>query len=208
MTNMTDTDQIAQLIARARERDRSSFDRLASEYRGRLTSIVESRLGVQLRLRLEVEDVVQETFTRAFRAIADFRGRDGATLLSWLRTTAEHVILENARAQSRLRTLKLDREVAENGVSASRGLRRNERFERLEGALRGLSADHRRVVVLARIDGLTIKEISKRMDRSPDAIKQLLSRALKKLREEFGDTGSLHLPDRRLDAEQHGGTGS
>ena len=56
------------------------------------------------------------------------------------------------------------------------------------------------------IEGLKIKEIAERMNRSPAAVKQLLSRALVKLKASFGETESLHLPDRELRGE--GGEGS
>jgi DNA-directed RNA polymerase specialized sigma24 family protein len=55
---------------------------------------------------------------------------------------------------------------------------------------------------MARIERLSIGQIAERMGRSPDAVKQLLSRALKQLRQSFGNTESLHLPtDRRLGSE-------
>jgi RNA polymerase sigma-70 factor (ECF subfamily) len=89
-------------------------------------------------------------------------------------------------------------------ISAGRALRREERFERLEKALRGLSPDHREVIVLARIEGLQMKEIAERLGRSNSAVKNLLLRALKELKSSFGDTESFHLPDRSLKGK--GGT--
>ena len=64
--------------------------------------------------------------------------------------------------------------------------------------LKTLSADHREVLLLSRIEGLSIQEVAERMDRSPDAVKKLLSRALNALRAAFGETESLRLPDKRL----------
>jgi RNA polymerase sigma factor (sigma-70 family) len=83
-------------------------------------------------------------------------------------------------------------------------LGREERFARLRAALERLDADHRKVILLARIEKLPSREIAERMQRSPQAVAQLLSRALRKLRENFGRTESLHLPDRTLGRE--GGT--
>jgi len=80
-------------------------------------------------------------------------------------------------------------------------MRRDERFERLQAALDSLSPDHREVITLARLKGLRGEEIAKRMNRSPNAVAQLLSHALKNLKEAFGDTESLHLPLRRLSSE-------
>ena len=60
--------------------------------------------------------------------------------------------------------------------------------------------------LLARIDGLSIEEVARRMNRSPNAVSHILLRALRKLRESLGDTESLHLPDRRF-AREEGGDG-
>jgi RNA polymerase sigma-70 factor (ECF subfamily) len=85
------------------------------------------------------------------------------------------------------------------GEEASGGtsLRRDERFDRLQAALDELDPDSRKVIVLARIEGLPIKEVAKRMGRSPNATSILLYRAAIKLKERFGDTESLSLPLRR-----------
>ena len=72
---------------------------------------------------------------------------------------------------------------------------------RLQAAMERLSADHRQVIRLARIEKLPFKEIASRMKRSPGAVKLLLVRALRELKRGFGDTESLHLPDRKLGSE-------
>ena len=58
-----------------------------------------------------------------------------------------------------------------------------------------LSPDHRTVLRLSRMEGLSIKEIADQMDRSESAVKNLLQRAIKQLRQSFGDTESLNLGD-------------
>ena len=80
-------------------------------------------------------------------------------------------------------------------------LRREERFERLQKALESLPPDYREAIRLSRIEGLKTVEIAERMGRSREAVKQLIFRALRRLRESFGDTESLHLPDRKFDTE-------
>ena len=61
--------------------------------------------------------------------------------------------------------------------------------------------DYREVIRLSRIAGMKTSDIAEHMGRSSAAVKQLLFRALRRLRESFGDTESLHLPDRRFDSE-------
>jgi RNA polymerase sigma factor (sigma-70 family) len=70
--------------------------------------------------------------------------------------------------------------------------------------LDGLSPEYREVIVLARLKGLRIKEIALRMNRSENAVSLLLSRALAKLKEAFGETESFNLPARRLDGSNDG----
>jgi RNA polymerase sigma factor (sigma-70 family) len=69
-------------------------------------------------------------------------------------------------------------------------------LDRLEQAVQALSPDHREVVRLARIEGLQVDEIAKRLGRTPSAVKNLLLRALKELKKSFGDTESFRLPQR------------
>jgi RNA polymerase sigma-70 factor (ECF subfamily) len=98
----------------------------------------------------------------------------------------------------------LEGDVPGQEISQTTAMRRNERFGRLEEALNALSSDHRRVIVLARVEGLPIREVAKRMGRSREAVRQMLWRALQKLKTIFGDTESLHLPDRQLVEDEDG----
>ena len=64
------------------------------------------------------------------------------------------------------------------------------------------------LLLLARIECLTMKEIAERTGSSPVAVKQLVFRALRKLRDVFGDTASFHLADGNLQADTMDGTTS
>lgn len=190
------------LIGDARQGVRSAFDHLAQKHRERLTAFVRARLGRELEERVEVEDVLQETFLRGFRSIDRFERRGEDSFFQWLCSIAECIIRDWARARKRRPSVPLDRDVVGSAsASPSRSLRRDERFDRLQEALRRLSPDHQEVIRLSLLEGLRIREIAERMGRSTDAIKQLLLRATRKLRSHFGETESLHLPPRSLDDE-------
>ncbi len=113
---------------------------------------------------------------------------------------AENRIRDAAKGPRAADEFELPADARADGVSPSRHLQRSERFDRLQSSLDRLSPDHRRVVMLSRIDGLKIKEIAQRMNRSESAVKNLLLRALRELKSSFGDTESLHLPDGHLDS--------
>ncbi len=182
---------------------------LVERYRQRLESLVHLRVGGKLRGRIEVDDVLQEAYLGAYKTIDQFRWRGEASFYHWLRQIVEHVILNMSRYHFSSERRDASREVALEGGSRdgdpgripaasedspSKALRRKERFDRLESALSSLSPDHREVIILARIEGLPLKEIGRRMGRSPDAVSMLLLRALKSLRAFFGTTDSIRLP--------------
>jgi len=185
------------LVARAKVGDRAAFDALAERFHSRLEAQVESRLGNRLRAVMGADDVIQSTLTRAWEALARFEWRDEESFYRWLAGIAEHLIW-SASQKKGLSEIRLERDVPASAASPSRNLRREERFARLKEALRGLSEPHREAVMLARIEGLKVKEIAARMGRSEDAVKKLLARALISLKDVMGDTESLGLPDRSL----------
>ncbi len=191
------------LVRRAQEGHREAFDELAARFRGRLEAWVQTRLGPRLKAKVCSDDVLQETFLWAFRGIAKLRWRGEASFDHWLVSIAKHVIFKEAYRQGRP-MLEIGRDIAAGGPSPSKAIRRGERFDRLEKALGDLSPEHRRVIELARLEGLPVQEIAIRMGRSPNATSQLLVRALRKLRENFGDTESLGLPDRSIEPEGGG----
>lgn len=206
----------AEDLERARAGDSDSFRRLVGDFAPLLKGVIRRNMGGALGARTEVEDLLQETLIRAFRSLAQFRGDDERSLQSWLSAIAVRSVLDSGRQKARNRVLevpleggagnsgdrsRLDGEatIEDGGASPSRVLRRGQRLDRLREALAGLSEDQRRVVELARLEGLPIKEVARRMDRTPNAVSMLLLRALQQLRRNFGNTESLHLPPEGLD---------
>lgn len=177
-----------------------AFDALAMRLRGGLLAAIRVRIGARLREKLDPEDVLQETLVRAYQSLARFESQSEDSFLSWLVAIAENLILDAAKRQRTRRELELELEPepAADGVSPSREARRDERFDRLKKSIAGLSPDYQKVLLLSRNDGLKIQEIAERMGRSESAVKNLLFRAMKELKQSFGDTESLHLPPRTL----------
>ena len=190
------------LVSRARSGDRAAFDELAARVRDRLLARISGEVGPKLREKVGLDDVLQEVLLRGYEAIQRLEGRDEATFLSWLHGIAHNVVRNLARRKGVKKELALTQDQPGSDISPSRQLRRQERFDRLSNAVERLSPDYRTVIRLARIDGLKIREIAARMNRSPSAVKNLLFRAMGELRKTFGDTESLNLPDRRMGEEK------
>jgi len=191
-------------LERARSGDRAAFERAVAPHVDAVGEIVRRELGRRLAARVEAGDLVQETWLRAFRSVRSFRGTSPGELAAWLGRIARRVVRdagrrEGAKGRDPAREEPL---ASEPGAGAgpsvatpSRALRRAERLDRLREALRELSQDHRRVIELVRLEGRPVKEAARELGRSPNATSMLLLRALLSLRERFGDTESLALPD-------------
>ncbi|MBI4605132.1 MAG: RNA polymerase sigma factor [Planctomycetes bacterium] len=194
---MAAQDRTEDLVRRAQRGDRAAFGELFESHRRRLLARIAARCGRKLQGALDPEDVLQETFLRAFETVHLFVPRGEDSFFRWLAAIAEHLLL-NASRKRRPDPLEVTPEPVASGASPSKALRREERFDRLEEALRGLPEDRRRAVLMARIDGLSAREIARRMGRSEEAVRQLLARALKQLKRTLGGTESFGLPDRPL----------
>jgi len=199
---MVTSNPLRDLLERSQAGDRRAFELLSERFRERLRLQVDARLGRSVRGAVDADDIVQEVFARALTSIRKVEWHGEERLYRWFAGIAEHLI-QNAAKKRAPRTLEVLPDRPASTVSPSRRLQREERLARLEKALDGLTPDQKRAVILARIDGLQVQEIARRMDRSPDAVSKLLARALLALRQSFGDTESLHLPDRGRRSGEH-----
>ena len=167
MTNAETTEDLARRASRG---ERDAFDPLVAVFRPRVEAFVESRLGPAVREHTGVDEVVQETFAKAFEHIERLVWRGEEAFFSWLAGIAQNVIFRASRKTLPGR-LRLEHEIEADYVSPSRGLRREERLERLQRALDRLSPDHRQVIMFARLRRLQVREIAGRMERSENAVK-------------------------------------
>lgn len=194
---MVEDPSLRQLLKAAQGGDREAFGELARMHRDDVRAFVASRMRKAIGSGVEVDDLVQDTFLKALQGLDRFEWKGPDSLRCWFCGIAKYLIRNGLRKRSvSLQNLSLD--VKGEGPTASRIARREERFDRLQNAVMQLSPDHRKVIELARIEGLKIDDIANRMNRSPGAVKQLLARALDHLKERFGETESLSLPERAL----------
>lgn len=187
-------EQHYELVRRAQTGDRRAFDELAGSVNDVLLANIRRRLGPELREKLDAEDVLQETLLRAFRCIEEFQWEGEKSFERWLGGIATNFILHSARRYGLRKHLRIVRDPEAKGVSPSRHQRREERLSRLVRSIDELNPEYRQVVRLSRLEGLKIEEIAERMGRSTGSVRNLLFRAMKQLRESFGDTESLNLP--------------
>jgi RNA polymerase sigma-70 factor (ECF subfamily) len=204
---MTEQPPTQILIERAKAGSRPAFDELVGRFRQRLRSGLTAHLASH-RGVLEVEEILQETFVQAFQFLDRFDWRGEDSFLPWLFGIAKNVIGKALRGTHKKRYIELADPIPESDISPSRALRRNERFDRLEESLRMLKPEYREVLRLVRLEGLKIQEVAARINRSEYAVKHLLARGIKQLKDLVGETESFHLPHRMLNIEgKENGTG-
>ena len=197
-----------ELVECALRGDRAAFDSVCREYQARLLATIRRMLGRASRERIEPEDILQDAFATAWASRAEFVWQGPDSFLRWLEGIARHRALHLSRRELRRAQLLELHRPDEEQVSPSRGARRVERFERLKAAVDSLPPQYRDVLRLARLEGRSVREIAEDLGKTESAVKNLLLRAMKRLRDVMPDTESLTLPrDRRLaeSAEEHDG---
>jgi len=139
------------------------------------------------RTRLPVADA-EDVTAEVFRSAAEVLRADPDALLcrAWFVTAARNRIIDFWRRESRWRarlpTLRAERDDAMAG-------RETPSCDRVADALERLTSDHRAVLVLRYIDGLSTKEIATTLDRTPAAVDSMLARARRGLVAAFEEVG-------------------
>jgi RNA polymerase sigma-70 factor (ECF subfamily) len=186
------------LFDQATSGDRAALEGLLERYLPQLHAFVHARLGAGLQPRESSVDVVQSVCRNLLgaRHAFDFRGEE--RFRAWLFTSALNKIREKARHhQMAVRDQGREDEAAggtplaalAHFLTPSREAIGNETAAAVAAALAALSEEHREVITLARVVRLPHRVIGEVMDRSEEAVRQLLGRALLRLARELRNRG-------------------
>src|ERR671935_1775135 len=169
------------LLARLRAGDPRAFEELVIAYQHRVFGVALRMLGS----RAEAEEIAQEVFLRAHRAIADFRG--DARLGTWLYAIASRLCLNRLASPDR-RLARGDDALADVAASTPDAAAAAERAE-LDAALRAAIAelpdDRRLVLVLRDVEGLSYEQIAETLALDPGTVRSRLHRARMQLKEKL-----------------------
>lgn len=169
-----------ELWRRAKSGDQAAFDDLFTIHTERLLVFIGAKLGSRLRERIEPQDVLQDAYAAALQGFGQFDYTDDGAFLKWmcriidnrLRDTNDYFTAVKRQAQPRPQS-------APTGPVTA--LARAENRVRLQAGLSELSYEHREVILLRYFQGVSTEEAAELMQRSPGAIRNLLSRALVEL---------------------------
>jgi RNA polymerase sigma-70 factor, ECF subfamily len=162
----------AELVKRTTRGDLSAFAHLVDRHRPVVIRVAARIVGSD-----EAEDVSQDAFLRAFHRLDHYRG--DAPFRSWLLRITHNAALDHL---GRRRAEPVDPETLDSGEASTARppadrLEVRERIERLERKLRGLTPQHRVVLVLRDAEGLTYEEIADITDTPLGSVKARLHRA-------------------------------
>lgn len=170
-----------ELVARVQKGDKSAFDLLVRKYQHKIAKLI-SRYVYD---RAEVEDVTQEAFIKAYRAMAGFRGE--SAFYTWLYriaiNTAKNYLVSQGR---RLPTTDIESEEAEQSAEGSvlreiatpeHALLTGEIAQTVMAAMEALPEDLRTAITLREIEGLSYDEIAAVMDCPIGTVRSRIFRA-------------------------------
>jgi RNA polymerase sigma-70 factor (ECF subfamily) len=177
--NQDDTDQ--QLVQRVQAGDKAAFNLLVMKYQHRVLKLVSRFVSDAA----EAEDVAQEAFLKAYRALASFRGE--SAFYTWLYriaiNTAKNALVANRRRpvdfdldlqdpEQYERQARLKDEDTPEGVLLTDEIRNV-----VERAMEQLPEDLRTAIVLRELEGLSYEEIAEAMDCPVGTVRSRIFRA-------------------------------
>jgi RNA polymerase sigma-70 factor (ECF subfamily) len=172
-----------ELVQRIQTGDRQAFEALLDAYETRVY-----RLALRFTDNVpDAEDVTQEIFLAIYRGLGRFRGN--SALGTWIYRIAMNHCLEYRRKR-RLESIPYDEELTlassdwrEDPVQAAD---RQELSAKVEAAINCLSPQHRDVIVLHELQGLTYQEVATMLNVPVGTVKSRLSNAFRRLRDLLG----------------------
>lgn len=184
---MTNSDDLA-LVTRLKEGDQVAYAELVEQHSGQIYRLALRMMGNEA----DAEDVLQETFLSAFKAIDRFEGR--SSLSTWLYRIANNAALMRLRRKEPVQVSMDEPLERDDGELIPRqffdfcclpedDLMREEARDEMAQAIEELSPTLRSVFVLRDIEGLSTQETAEALDLSISAVKSRLMRARLKLRE-------------------------
>ena len=173
MTRHTDQHAVSpgdgELVERSRRGDREAFRALVERYQRKVAALA---LGM-LRNREDALDIVQDTFTKAYQSLDKFKG--DSSFYTWIYRIGVNLCIDHQRRESRYVQMGNDQNDAGEEVipPSPEDLERDQPFElarsteigtHLVEAINELTPEHRAVILLREVDGLSYEEISQVLD--------------------------------------------
>ncbi len=176
------------LLLRALAGDEAALGELLEQHRAYLKLLTRGVLDHCEPRAVDGSDIVQQTYLSAVRAFPEFRGGTPGEFAAWLREIHHHTAVDAVRRSLALkrgadkREPLLDEPLARQTTPSQR-MMQDERAVELAAAIERLPEDQQEAVRLRHLQGWSLADIARRMERSETAAAGLVKRGLSTLRE-------------------------
>jgi RNA polymerase sigma-70 factor, ECF subfamily len=170
--------RMARMVRNARNGDRESFDALVDGHRDGLRSFLQNRVE-----EAEIEDVLQEVFFAAWRAIPNYDGR--SQFRTWLFAIAFNKVRDHYRARHRRISEVQENESAEGLAAGPDPYARTDLSLSVREMLNTLSESQREVLLFYYQDCLTLAEIASVLNRNLSTVKYQFFQAHSRLADQM-----------------------
>ena len=197
---MSDRELDQVLVERAQKGDKRAFELLVSKYHRKLGRL----LSRMVRDAAEVEDITQEAFIKAYRALPSFRGE--SAFYTWLyriavNTAKNHLAQQRRRNEVSPTITDEDGDLVEDVTRADvdtpdRVLLSRQIGETVNAAMESLPSELRTAITLREIEGLSYEEIAELMDCPIGTVRSRIFRAREAIAERLRPLLGT-APDRR-----------
>lgn len=177
-----------ELVARVRDGDESAFEELFNRHRRRV-ALIASRF---FRQREQIEEIIQESFTKAYFALGDFSNQQEASFAAWVARIAYNSCYDELRRSKRRHESAMSDVSDEDADWLKESLRAEEPGGDVEAVaiardladklLSRLSAEDRLVLIMLDAEELSVNEIATLMGWSVSKVKVRAHRARASLR--------------------------
>lgn len=186
--SMNDPDDDFRLVALAQQGDMSAYDALVTRHRGKIYAMIRNMIHQEA----DAWDISQEVFIKAWHALPKFEAK--ARFSTWLYRIAHNAVYDWTRKRKIESAGELNDEIFEReridsssfttpagGESPATLMSHGELRVKIQTALGKLSAEHREVVLLKDVQGLSYKEIAEAMSSTLGTVMSRLFYARQKL---------------------------
>ncbi len=165
------------LVRRAQQRDPEALTQIYEENFDRVYRYVVLKIGE----RTEAEDITQQVFINAIKAISSYKWK-GAPLSAWLYRIAHNQIVDYLRRKTKVATVPLDENIPGKDNDPKYLAEQNVEIEQLSVVVKKLTQAQQQVISLRFVAEMSIAQVAGVMGKSEGAIKALQHSAIVALR--------------------------
>ena len=182
------------LVQRAIDGDSAAFGTLVERYQQQVFNLALRMVGS----RADAEDLAQEAFIRAWRALPSFH--QSAQFSTWLYRLTSNICIDFLRSQKRKKTVSLTMlqddedkqwDLPDGAPLPEQRMIDREEREALGRAFQALDPDYRQVLTLRIVNGCSYQEIGEILKLPEGTVKSRISRARDQLRKKMNASGNL-----------------